>query len=109
MKGVRIVEEQHEVLDLIEQITRNDGTSYYEIGNMVQNGRAELAAERGFIKEVRILQLNIPHSQNVIKYEHFINTHYKMQDESMDHWDEWKRTPEADKIVHDILEENHIG
>ena len=76
------MEEQHEVLDLIEQITRNDGTSYYEIGNMVQN---------------------------VIKYEHFINTHYKMQDESMDHWDEWKRTPEADKIVHDILEENHIG
>ena len=48
------MEEQHEVLDLIEQITRNDGTSYYEIGNMVQNGRAELAAERGFIKEVRI-------------------------------------------------------
>ena len=42
------------VLDLIEQITRLDGSKYYEIGNMVHNGRAELAAERGFIKEVQI-------------------------------------------------------
>ncbi|MCB8642717.1 hypothetical protein LJE08_14260, partial [Holdemanella sp. DFI.5.55] len=68
------MEEQHEVFTLIEEITRNDGTKYYEIGNMVHNGRAELAAERGYIKEVRILKLNIPHSQNVINYEHFINT-----------------------------------
>lgn len=56
-------------LDLIEQITRLDGTKYFEIGNMAHNGRAELAAERGYIKEVRILKLNIPHSQTVIKYE----------------------------------------
>ena len=83
------MEEQHETLTLIEEITRNDGSKYYEIGNMVQNGRAELAAERNFIKEVRILELNIPHSKNVIKYEHFINTHYKMQTEAMDHWEEW--------------------
>ena len=103
------MEEQPEVLTLIEEITRHDGSKYYEIGNMVQNGRAELAAERGFIKEVRILQLNIPHSRNVIKYEHFINTHYQMQDESMDHWEEWKRTPEADAVVKEILHENHIG
>ena len=103
------MEKQHQVLTLIEEITRNDGSKYYEIGNMVHNGRAELAAERGFIKEVRILQLNIPHSRNVIRYEDFINSHYKMQDESMDHWEEWKRTPEADQLVHDILEENHIG
>src|SRR5699024_12603607 len=82
-----------ETLTLIEEITRNDGSKYYEIGNMVQNGRAELAAERNFIKEVRILELNIPHSKNVIKYEHFINTHYKMQTEAMDHWEEWKRPP----------------
>lgn len=73
-------------LDLIEEITRNDGSKYYEIGNMVHNGRAELAAERGFIKQVRILKLNIPHSQNVIKYERYINDHYTMQDESMDHF-----------------------
>lgn len=103
------MESQHQVLTLIEEITRNDGSKYYEIGNMVHNGRAELAAERGFIKEVRILQLNIPHSQNVIRYENFINSHYKMQDESMDHWDEWKRTSEMDKVVSDILKENHIG
>ena len=103
------MEEQHETLTLIEKITRNDGSKYYEIGNMVQNGRAELAAERDFIKEVRILELNIPHSKNVIKYEHFINTHYKMQTEAMDHWEEWKRPPEIEEVVQTILKENHIG
>ena len=103
------MEEQHEVFTLIEEITRNDGTKYYEIGNMVHNGRAELAAERGYIKEVRILKLNIPHSQNVINYEHFINTHYPMQDESMDHGEDWKRTPEADQLVKAILRENRVG
>ncbi|KIS03938.1 hypothetical protein [Paucilactobacillus wasatchensis] len=100
---------QDETLDLIEEITRQDGSKYREIGNMVQNGRAELAVERGFLKEVRILQLNIPHSQNVTKYEQYINEHYVMQDESMNHWDEWKRTPAADQMVKDILNENHIG
>ena len=80
------MEEQHEVFTLIEEITRNDGTKYYEIGNMVHNGRAELAAERGYIKEVRILKLNIPH-----------------------HWEEWKRTPEADQLVKAILRENRVG
>ena len=108
-KGAFVLEKQHEVLTLIEEITRNDGSKYYEIGNMVHNGRAELAAERGYIKEVRILQLNIPHSKNVIKYEDFINGHYQMQDESMDHWEEWKRTPEMDKVVTAILNENHVG
>lgn len=67
----------HEVLDLIQEITRNDGTSYMEIGNMLMNGRAELAAERGFIKQVRILQLNIPHSTHVAKYEQYINEHLR--------------------------------
>ena len=104
-----VLEKQQQVLTLIEEITRNDGTSYYEIGNMVHNGRAELAAERGFIKQVRILQLNIPHSRNVIKYEDYVNSHYQMQDESMDHWEEWKRTPEMDQVVEDILKENHVG
>lgn len=103
------MEKQHETLDMIEQITRNDGTKYYEIGNMVHNGRAELAADRGYIKEVRILKLNIPHSQTVQKYEDFINTHYQMQGEDLDHWEEWKRTPEADKLVEEIMKENHIS
>ena len=38
----------HETLTLIEEITRNDGSRYFEISNIVQNGRAELAAIRGF-------------------------------------------------------------
>ena len=96
-------------LDLIEEITRKDGTKYFEIGNMVHNGRAELAAERGFITQVRILKLNIPHSQNVIKYEKYINDHYMMQDESMDHWEEWKKTPEMEKVVSDIMPESHLS
>ena len=96
-------------LDLIEEITRKDGTKYFEIGNMVHNGRAELAAERSFITQVRILKLNIPHSQNVIKYEKYINDHYMMQDESMDHWEEWKKTPEMEKVVNDIMAENHVS
>lgn len=100
---------QNETLDLIEEITRTDGTKYREIGNMVQNGRAELAVERGFLQEVRILQLNIPHSQNVVKYERYINENFTMQDESMDHWDEWKKTPAAQQMVVNILAENHIG
>lgn len=99
----------HEVLDLIEVITRNDGTSYHEIGNMVQNGRAELAAERGFIKQVRILQLNIPHSQNVAKYEEYINENFEMQEENMDHWEEWTKNHEMQALVTEILKENHIG
>ncbi|WP_054605462.1 hypothetical protein [Apilactobacillus kunkeei] len=99
----------HETLDLIEQITRLDGTKYMEISNMVQNGRAELAAERGFIKEVRILQLNIPHSEHVINYENYINENFEMPDESMDHFEEWTKTPEMEKEVSMILKENHVG
>ncbi|WP_172189160.1 hypothetical protein [Lentilactobacillus kribbianus] len=99
----------HEVLTLIEEITRNDGSSYIEISNMVQNGRAELAAERGFIKSVRILQLNIPHSAHVIKYEKWVNQNFTMPDESMDHFEEWVKTPEAQAEVDTILKENHLG
>ena len=96
-------------LDMIEEITRNDGTKYYEVGNMVQNGRAELAAERGFIKMVRILQLNISHSQNVAKYEAYVADNFKVLGESMDHWNEWTRTEEIEPIFQNILKDNHIG
>lgn len=99
----------HETLTLIEQITRLDGTKYMEISNMVQNGRAELAAELGFIKEVRILQLNIPHSEHVINYENYINENFEMPDENMDHFEEWTKTPEMEKEVDMILKENHVG
>ncbi len=39
----------------------------------------------------------------------FINTHYKMQTEAMDHWEEWKRPSEIEEVVQTILKENHIG
>ena len=46
---------QYEQLDLIEEVTRNDGSKYFEISNIDQNGIAELAADRGDIKSVKIL------------------------------------------------------
>ncbi|GAY72741.1 hypothetical protein [Lentilactobacillus kosonis] len=99
----------NEELTLIEEITRNDDTKYIEISNMVQNGRAELAAERGFIKEVRILQLNIPHSTHVANYEKYINENFTMPDEKMDHFEEWTKTDEMQAEIAAILKENHIG
>ena len=50
----------YEQFDLIEEITRNDGSQYYEISNIDQNGFAELAVNNGLIKSVRILVINIP-------------------------------------------------
>ena len=105
----RVLIVSNEVLTLIEEITRNDWSSYYEISNMVQNGRAELAAVRGFIKEVRILQLNIPRSSSVIKYEKFVNENFTMPTEEMDHFEEWTRPPEIEAVVEAILRENHVA
>lgn len=99
----------HEELTLIEEITLNDGTSYFEISNMVQNGRAELAAQRGYIKNVRILQLNIPRSTSVLAYEKFINENFTMPPEQFDHFERWQRTPKMEKVVEQILQENHIA
>lgn len=99
----------NETLNLIEEITRNDGSKYYEVSDIAQNGRAELAAIRGFIKSVRILQLNIPRSKNVIVYENYINENFEMPKEDFDHFEEWKRTPEMEEIVENILRENHIA
>jgi len=99
----------HETLDLIQEITRNDGSTYMELGNMLMNGRAELAAERGFIKQVRILQLNIPHSTHVEKYQAYINENFEIPTEAMDHWEEWTKTPEMQAEVDTVLKENHLG
>ncbi|HBO47083.1 MULTISPECIES: hypothetical protein [Pediococcus] len=101
--------QRQQTFTLIEEITRNDGSKYTEIANMIMNGRAELAAERHFIKEVRILQLNIPHSAHVVNYEDYINERYQVPEEDMDHWEEWKKD---DKIMTDfnaVLKENHIS
>ncbi|GKT03407.1 hypothetical protein ACRYI5_04265 [Furfurilactobacillus sp. WILCCON 0119] len=99
----------HESLDMIEEITRNDGTRYMEIGNTVHNGRAEYAAEHGFIKEVRILKLNIPESANVIKYEDYINHHFLMQGWDMTEWQEWLKTDAIQATVDAILAENQVS
>ena len=50
----------NETLNLIEEITRNDGSKYYEVSDIAQNGRAELAAIRGsaFKKRNRIRKLH---------------------------------------------------
>ncbi|WP_125763719.1 hypothetical protein [Companilactobacillus hulinensis] len=96
-------------LDIIEQITRNDGTKYYEMANVLMNGRAEKAAELGLIKEVRILKLNIPHSSAVIIYEDYINENYTVPPMNMSEWVEWKK-PEGQILdaFNDILKANKI-
>lgn len=99
----------NETLNLIEEITRKDGTKYYEISNIPQNGRAEIAAVRGFIESVRILQLNIPRSSSLIKYEKYINENFEMPAEDFDHFEEWVKTPEMQEVVNTILRENHIA
>ncbi len=63
----------YEQLDLIEEVTRNDGSKYYEISNIDQNGIAELAVDRGLIKKVRILQLNLARTKSLQLYEEYIN------------------------------------
>lgn len=101
---------EHQTFDLIERITRNDGTQYFELGNVFLNGRAELAAERGLIKEVRILQLNIPHSNAVKIYENYINENYQFPDANWDHWEEWAKPAGKIKDAFDsILQANHIS
>ncbi|SEM94729.1 hypothetical protein SAMN05216431_11527 [Ligilactobacillus sp. WC1T17] len=99
----------NETLNLIEEITLNDGEKYYEVSDIAQNGRAELAAVRGYIQSVRILQLNIPRSKNVIAYEKYINENFVMPKEDFDHFERWQRTPEMEKVVQKILRENHIA
>ncbi|WP_129045273.1 hypothetical protein [Companilactobacillus metriopterae] len=76
----------NQVLDMIEQITLDDGTKYYEIANILMNGRAEKAVELGLIKEVKILKLNIPHSSAVSVYEEYINSNYTIPDWEMSEW-----------------------
>src|SRR5699024_7360289 len=105
----KMARKSNETLTLIEEITRNDGSKYYEISNMDQNGRAELAAIRGMIKEVRIIQLNIPHTTNVIKYENYDNENFKMRPENITKYEERKKNPEIEEIVEKILKEKHIG
>lgn len=99
----------NEVLDLIEEITRLDGSKYIEIGNLTHNGRAEAAAEKGFIKEVRILKLNIPHSKHVESYETLVNARHQMPTWEMTSWDEWDKDDVMTNEIQAILMENKVG
>ena len=100
---------EKQTLDMIEQITRNDGTKYYELANIVMNGRAEKAAELGLIKEVRILKLNIPHSSAVGVYEDYVNQNYIVPPMELTEWVEYKK-PEGKVLdaFNEILKANHI-
>lgn len=107
---------QYETLDLIEEVVRKDGSKYYEISNIDQNGIAELAAEQGMIKRVKILQVNIARTKPLIIYEKYINKNYNLQtllnenDWKNPKWIEWKKPKgkvlDAYKMV---LKANRIG
>ncbi|MBM7618015.1 hypothetical protein JOC36_001609 [Weissella uvarum] len=100
----------YQTLDIIEEVTRLDGTKYKEIGNLLHNGQAEYAADQGMIQEVRILKLNIPHSTNVQKYEKYVNENFDIPAEvAIPEYQEWTRTPEMDAVVQQILVENKVS
>ena len=110
------MDQQYENLDLIEEITRKDGSKYFEISNIDQNGIAELAVDHGEIKKVRILQLNIPRTTALVEYEKYINDTYDLQ--TLTNEDDWKNPKwvEWDKpkgkilgAYHMILKANRIG
>ncbi|MBA1392580.1 hypothetical protein EQ500_01515 [Lactobacillus sp. XV13L] len=108
--------QQYEELDLIEEITRNDNSKYFEIANIDQNGIAELAVDRGLIKNVRILQLNIPRTRALVTYEEYVNQNYKLEtltnedDWKNPDWVEWKK-PKGKVLdaYNAILKSNQIG
>lgn len=110
------MDQQYENLDLIEEITRKDGSKYFEISNIDQNGIAELAASRGYIKKVKILQVNIARTKPLITYEKYINDTYELQtllnedDWNNPKWIEWEK-PKGKVLdaYNMVLKSNHIG
>ena len=101
---------EFQTFNIIEEVTRNDGSTYKEIGNLLHNGQAEYAAEAGFIKEVRILKINIPHSTHVERYEKYVNQKFEILDKiAIPEWHEWEKTPEMLTEVEAILTENQVG
>ncbi|AYE37734.1 hypothetical protein [Companilactobacillus zhachilii] len=103
------MDNEKQILDIIEQITRNDGTKYYELANIVMNGRAEKAAELGMIKEVRILKLNIPHSSAVSVYEDYVNANYTVPPMNLKEWVEYdKPKGKVRDAFNEILKANGI-
>ena len=106
----------YEQFDLIEEITRNDGSTYYEISNIDQNGIAELAADNGMIKQVRILVINIPRTKALETYEKYINETYPlntlMDEQFWEHpsWVEWEKPKGPVREAYEmVLKANRIG
>ncbi|MEJ6348675.1 hypothetical protein R4Y45_05500 [Holzapfeliella sp. He02] len=102
--------QDYQYFDLIEQITRNDGSKYYEIANIMMNGRAEKAAIENLIKEVRIVQLNIPRSPSLVTYEQYINETYTFPEPELTEFEEWQK-PEGKikEAFETVLRSNNIN
>lgn len=99
-----------QTLDVVEEITRNDGTKYHEIGNLLHNGQAEYAVEHGMLKEVRIMKISIPHSASVEKYENYVNENFRIYEMvAIPEWIEWVKTPAMDEIIAKIMQENQLS
>lgn len=114
--GMGLMDKQYETFDLIEEVTRLDGSKYYEISNINQNGFAELAATAGKIKRVKILQVNIARTKPLMVYEKYINDNYELQtlldenDWKNPGWTEWEK-PKGKVLdaYNSVLRANHIG
>lgn len=102
--------ENYQTFDIIEEITRNDGSTYKEIGNLLHNGQAEYAAEQGMIQSVRILKINIPHSTSVEKYEQYVNDKFEIPSQvAIEEYQEWTKTEEISKLVDQIISDNNLS
>ncbi|MDD9138664.1 hypothetical protein H7198_03485 [Fructobacillus sp. CRL 2054] len=99
----------NQTFNLIEEITRNDGSIYYELGNVTENSRAEYAADHGFIKMVRILKMNVPRSSHLLKVEEYLNKTYEQLPIEADHFDEWVKPEEIQKEMQQVLLDNKLG
>lgn len=108
--------DKYQQLNLIEEVTRNDGSKYYEISNVDQNGIAELAVDQGKIKRVRILQLNLARTKALEFYEKYINETYDLEtllnedDWKNPKWVEWEK-PKGKVLdaYNSVLKSNRIG
>lgn len=100
----------YQVFNLIEEITLLDGNKYFEIANIFLNGIAEYAFNKNLIKGVRIVKLNIFHSNEVELYEKYINQNEEIPDYNLSEWIVWKKdNDEQRKIYENILRSNNIN
>ncbi|MDF7637779.1 hypothetical protein PT274_05855 [Leuconostocaceae bacterium ESL0958] len=98
-----------QTFDLIQEITRNDSSRYYELGNIAENCRAEYAVAHGYLKEVRILKMNIPRSSHVEKVEAYLNENYEQDPLDYDGFTEWPKSAAIEEEMAQILLDNKLG